>query len=439
MNARHLQVALLFTIVGCNYWSVSAGNPSSALRRLPRSRLLRRRDGQGEKKRVIRRANENKIVEKGSIFNVLDNHARKLPTDDDFSFKTILSLASEPPSCISVIAVDEYRLLSRESSGIRGKNNTSNARFSYDDTSRATTDERFLCQLSSGPIAPIQGTDEQIAEMRTMLNSGLLISAESNVEVEVEVPIATAGEIDASSSIDDVVVTLPSGGIKLIDNTGNASARRRLGKFEGDKRVLLVRVTDVDGRSVPEDAETISDKFFGTYGDTMTVKSGFAACSFDKFRITYDYGTTEYDYLLSAPGVLDVTIDIALTTSSQTAILQAAANAAMQKMEVAFPGPFAHVIFVLKDCYTDDAECDFAAYGYVNHWVLVTIGDNWKYPAVIMHEMGHNLNLGHSGGLDGGSYTDHTCLMGNPLFSDDVGRMCFNAVKNYQIAKGAGG
>jgi hypothetical protein len=108
-------------------------------------------------------------------------------------------------------------------------------------------------------------------------------------------------------------------------------------------------------------------------------------------------------------------------------------------MQVGFPGPFAHVIFVLKDCYTSDEACNFAAYGYVNHWVLVTIGDNWKYPAVIMHELGHNLNFGHSGGLDGGSYTDHTCLMGNPLFSDDVGRMCFNPVKNYQIAKGGGG
>jgi hypothetical protein len=35
----------------------------------------------------------------------------------------------------------------------------------------------------------------------------------------------------------------------------------------------------------------------------------------------------------------------------------------------------------------------------------------------------HNLNMAHSGGLDKKIYTDHTCVMGNPLFSDDVGRM----------------
>lgn len=49
-----------------------------------------------------------------------------------------------------------------------------------------------------------------------------------------------------------------------------------------------------------------------------------------------------------------------------------------------------------------------------------------------------NLNLAHSGGMDGQTYTDHTCLMGNPLFSDTVGDMCFNPAKSYQIAMATG-
>ncbi len=48
-------------------------------------------------------------------------------------------------------------------------------------------------------------------------------------------------------------------------------------------------------------------------------------------------------------------------------------------------------------------------------------------------EIGHNFNLAHSGGLDGRTYSDHTGLMGNPLYSDDIGAMCFNAAKNYQL------
>ena len=39
---------------------------------------------------------------------------------------------------------------------------------------------------------------------------------------------------------------------------------------------------------------------------------------------------------------------------------------------------------------------------------------------------GHNLNLAHSGGLDGRTYTDHSCLMGNPWWEDNQGRMCFS-------------
>ena len=51
----------------------------------------------------------------------------------------------------------------------------------------------------------------------------------------------------------------------------------------------------------------------------------------------------------------------------------------------------------------------------------------------------HNLNLAHSGGLDGRQYTDHTCLMGNPLFQDDVGAMCYNPAKNFQISQADAG
>ena len=52
---------------------------------------------------------------------------------------------------------------------------------------------------------------------------------------------------------------------------------------------------------------------------------------------------------------------------------------------------------------------------------------------VLVHELGHNFGLAHSGGLDGKTYTDHTGMMGNPLYSDDVGRMCYNAAKSWQI------
>ena len=42
---------------------------------------------------------------------------------------------------------------------------------------------------------------------------------------------------------------------------------------------------------------------------------------------------------------------------------------------------------------------------------------------------GHNFGMAHSGGLDGQTYTDHTCMMGNPLYSDNTAKMCYNPAK----------
>ena len=79
----------------------------------------------------------------------------------------------------------------------------------------------------------------------------------------------------------------------------------------------------------------------------------------------------------------------------------------------------------------------------INSWGQMFQGDYISQTGVQTHEMGHNLNLAHSGSPGGlvwsggtvgaGGYTDHTCSMGNPLYSDDIGRMCFNPAKNYQI------
>jgi len=94
------------------------------------------------------------------------------------------------------------------------------------------------------------------------------------------------------------------------------------------------------------------------------------------------------------------------------------------------PGPFDYVMYIVENCYDG---CSWAAYAGVNHWMSLYRSHYYKYTGVLMHEFGHNLGFAHSGGLDGSTYTDHTCLMGNPLFSDDIGKMCFNPAKSWQL------
>ena len=96
--------------------------------------------------------------------------------------------------------------------------------------------------------------------------------------------------------------------------------------------------------------------------------------------------------------------------------------------------PFQHVLFLAEDCYGDD--CGWAAYAYINGWLQYYKRDNYLKPGVVLHETGHNLGFAHSGGTDGKVYSDHTGLMGNPLWGDDMGKMCFNPAKNYQLAIG---
>lgn len=56
-------------------------------------------------------------------------------------------------------------------------------------------------------------------------------------------------------------------------------------------------------------------------------------------------------------------------------------------------------------------------------WYSFYQGTNYYKSAVQMHELGHNFNMAHSGGLNGQTYTDHTGAMGNPLYSDEVGKV----------------
>jgi hypothetical protein len=64
----------------------------------------------------------------------------------------------------------------------------------------------------------------------------------------------------------------------------------------------------------------MSDKIFGTYGDTTTLKQQFESCSYGDFTITNDYGFDLSDAVEKAPGVIEVEIGISLVTSTRNQI-----------------------------------------------------------------------------------------------------------------------
>ncbi len=112
-----------------------------------------------------------------------------------------------------------------------------------------------------------------------------------------------------------------------------------------------MRVTDSQGRVHPDNAATISDKIFGTYGDSENMKTQFEACSFNKLKITNNY-SRDISQHLAAPGVVEVTIGVSLN-NNRGAIYSAAVQATKAKLGFDLPGNFDHVMFVLENCYTD--------------------------------------------------------------------------------------
>ena len=287
-------------------------------------------------------------------------------------------------------------------------------RSEYDDYE---TDEEFLCEVDdeSGVTIPIEGTSEQLSEMRALLNTGTIISSESTVVIDsidttidgggdegILDTLAVAGmneeeEVKPTSTI----AKLPSGSIKVITNPANSERKlRRLNRYEGTKKALILRVIDKSNRQPDGNAKYISDKFFGTNGDTVTMKSGFHDCTFGKLNFSYDYDCKACED--NAPGVLEIKINEDLSKITQSQMRSAVLSKAKSVLGYSLPGPFDHVLAVVEDCYpSSEDSCSFAAYAFVNGWFSVYVEDNYKYPAVSMHELGHNLNMAHSGGLDG--------------------------------------
>ena len=71
------------------------------------------------------------------------------------------------------------------------------------------------------------------------------------------------------------------------------------------------------------------------------------------------------------------------------------------------------------------------AYAYINSWLNVFHDDWCMSLSLQMHELGHNLNMGHSN--EGGeTYEDQVGIMGYSYKSSNSPRFCFNAAKSWQ-------
>jgi len=241
---------------------------------------------------------------------------------------------------------------------------------------------------------------------------------------------AVSGEsiLSISKAIIDVEnfkMFLPSESAVVVKTERERERRKLQSNTKGDFKTMVVRIIDKKGKGP---TKSISDLENDVFEDESCLKSQMAACSYNKLRIqpNTDYGGN---------GVYDLKVDHDLSKdSSRTALY----NAAKKKFNEEFGSPYDKSKFdLILFCHPPEAidsvseKSDWNAWGETNG-PISGYSDVWCGAAAgQMHEVGHNIGLGHSG--EGNKeYGDNVGNMGSNGKADD-NYQCYNPAKNWQL------
>ena len=212
----------------------------------------------------------------------------------------------------------------------------------------------------------------------------------------------------------------------IIDMKGNAPLvistddGQQYNDKEGDKSVLGIRVVASDA-STTADEKTLYNSLFSNAVGTLSLASQMKACSFGKMNLVP----------FRTQGILGVhTVDLpSVSTTQGDAYMRNSITAALSSdiLNADF------IIYCLPPgTYVAARPGEGIAYAYINHWVSV-FDDQWcQSSSLLMHELGHDMNLGHSN-QGGQPYEDQTGIMGASFPNKNGPQMCFNAAKSWQL------
>jgi len=277
---------------------------------------------------------------------------------------------------------------------------------------------RLTCDDSEGVIHDVLGPSSE--EIMEMVEAGIIQSTVSVFNPNDEETVSFDGQ--------NVIIDM-SNGFSLENLSITQGNYPTMSPKTGDNEMLLVLIDALD-YDVTYTASQLSSDVFGTnddHVDEVNVSSQFRACSANALRIFPGKETS-----MTAPGTIRVDINMKLNNGGDTTILNAAISAANAKLGFNIQSRYQNVYFAKNGCYKDGQGpgCSYGAYAGINSWYSMYPSRYITYSGIQGHEHGHNLGLLHSG-KNGAPYDDHSCMMGNPLYSDDVGKMCFNPAKSW--------
>lgn len=224
-------------------------------------------------------------------------------------------------------------------------------------------DEEYGCDDGSGSFRPLHLDEVQRKSLQGLAASGKVSYGKSKIDV------------NGATFNQDGSITMPPGktiSAEARENHGNPFDRRLTGT--GVKHFLVFRVTDVNGLVHSDSAQVMSDNVFGTKSgakrDAINLKTQLAACSVGQYTVVPGAKTgIDISMFQSAPGVIDIQLDISLENSSRATVRTAAINKARELMGTTDLTTFAdHTLFSLENCYQD---CGWAAYAIMGGYYQV--------------------------------------------------------------------
>ncbi len=220
-------------------------------------------------------------------------------------------------------------------------------------------------------MLPLSLTPSQSEDLHARFESGELVSTVSILKLR-------NGNFQINSNDISFPSDYESFSFSTDDSNGISDFFFGKRRVQGDKNVLVVKVKDSQNLAVPDSTDAISDNIFGTFGDSLNLRSQIKTCSFN----TTDMIPAEADSHTKSPGVIEVSINVPLKGSSRSTIQNAVTTKVQELLGRALPANYDHVMYILQGCY---GSCGWAAYANTNSFLSVYQGNYYKYAAVQTH------------------------------------------------------
>ncbi|CAJ1954136.1 unnamed protein product [Cylindrotheca closterium] len=290
-----------------------------------------------------------------------------------------------------------------------------------DDSSSSSRLEQkeLMCQTPSGMLYKVPSVDVDWIEQNML--SGALKSGSTMLNISsstlMDPETATLQLVDPPEFINDDNAS---------DNDDNNSERRHrnlMGKT-GSKTVLAVRVIAANS-AFSRTEDQLSWSVFGGPGDAVNLKSQYAACSHGKLNFNKRPNKNGRSTNIRN-GVVTIRLSVPVSVG-HSAMVNAVSTALRNEFGMTRKNIADHVMYCLPP-----GTFGGVGYAYVNEGLSI-FNDVWCTSVTSqLHEVGHNLGLGHSS-ANGDPYGDLSGVMGRNRQMSEAPRMCFNAAKSFEL------